>query len=278
MNRNATILENTPKQSNSFKFIKLVQHFKAKQIVCNKNGYSVSVNGYTHPIKYRKVLYQNLNGFETEIQHLPFLLECMESRKEFTSTIRKYLNESLRKLNQYQEDEILKRYYPYRYIGDESQIKYFPKFYCETRYQNIKDYENHKVHYMFKEQYEVLTKAKLKLNFLNKIDKVILNIDEVQEMTPTYQKKSSERFITSLSVAQMSLLFGSLFDNIAGVKMTKKEIAEFIANNFGSVKRKEPSSTQIYKDFYDSEDSTIRVVREIFHVLLSDLGRKQLRD
>ncbi|MCB9335816.1 MAG: hypothetical protein H6586_06685 [Flavobacteriales bacterium] len=204
-----------------------------------------------------------------ELQHLPLNQPKRDGRIDYIVILYKNLHKARIKVDNPKIIETLNRKFSYIFCGDETILKRFPSSYSKERYPTNKDYQNHKVHFMYHYHKKIIDHAIEQIKFLSSntelLNSVIIPPYVSQEQNQIRESEAHpiQRFKTSLSVNQLAYFFDLISDIVISDSISKREVAQLLSQIFETPKTKKPSVQQIYKAFYNVDDSTKEVVKDV---------------
>lgn len=236
--------------------------------------YTIKYNGYIKVESYIRKLSLQFKSFCDELLKLPLVFPDCESRKTFFLNLYKRLLEVKERVKRLYK--LMTRKHPCRNditCSIKALQEYKDKAYNEKLFKNRKEYQNYKVYRMYLLQKEQIKKAlheMQKLAVAEKIDLSEANIECCQNETiQTFNRK----YKTDLSLSQLSHAFNLFFECVCPKQLNKRELANFIALNFETPKTKNPSKNQVYKKFFEVEDSTKEPVKKLVIEMLNKANK-----
>lgn len=268
------------RQSNCVDFVNLLKEVRirghnincdnGKEYVTTYNGFS-KVNGFVTCLKKQMLLCRN------ELQHLPLNQPKRDGRMDYIVILYKNLHKVNIKVEDPKIIETLNRKFSYIYCGDETKLRRFPSKYYKEKHPTIVDYQNHKVHYMYNYHRKVVEHAIEQIKFLSSNTELLNSliippyVSQEQKKIRESEAHPIERFKTSLSVNQLAYFFDLISEHIIDDSLSKRDVAQLLSKIFETPKTKEPSVQQIYKAFYNVDDSTKQVAKDIVLKMLKNI-------
>ena len=236
--------------------------------------YVTTYNGCDKAADFFRDLDKLFKPFKYELQHLSLNYPSKDGRQVFLTGLHQNLLEIKLENEETFKSEIQPNF-KYLYLGDHGVLKQFPDKFCKLLHDSKIDYEHHKVHYMYQVQYRMINKA---------IDLVILNAgNEGKDLSPQEKDISSSdpsmatsinrRAKTPLTLTQLAHFIDVASEAVTDGSMGKSELAEFVSESFETPRSKRPSKRQIYKAFYDVDESTREVVKARVIEMLNRVNR-----
>jgi hypothetical protein len=216
-------------------------------------------------------LHRNILQCQNELQHLPLNQPKRDGRIDYIVILYKNLHEEKFIIESSKIRETLDKKFSYIYCGDESKLKRFPVKFSKEKHPTYVDYQNHKIHFMHNHHkrvvYHTIERIKLMSSNTDILNSLIIKTNPAVSKVRNSNRESEAHQIyrckTSLSVNQLSHLFELIMDFVSSDPVNKKELAKQLSEMFETPKTKNPSHQQIYKAFYNVDDSTKEVVRDI---------------
>ena len=233
--------------------------------------YTVRYNGMIKIDAYGRKLKKLHQCFCNELLNLPLDYPDCLSRKTFFLNLHKELTEAEIKINSIYANIICKRF------GNELEKPISmnrlreprDKSFNEEMFSSREAFQNCKVHYMFKLQSEYLSKAKTAMLKYAKSEKIDF---EQTELEAKPNNKVSMKIKTDLNISQLSYAFNLFLGCISTNDYNKKGVAESISEHFETPRVKKPSAIQVYKKFFESEDSTKEPVKKLVIEMLNKIN------
>lgn len=260
------------KQSNCVDFVNLLNEVRIRghNINCkNGNDYVTTYNGFSKVNCFITHLKKKMQLCQNELQHLPLNQPTRDGRMDYIVILYKNLHKAKLKVENPKIQESLERRFYYVYYGDEPKLKRFPCNYSKEKYPTDKDYQNHKVHFMYNYHKKTIDYAIEQIKFLSN-NKELLNsviippyVSQEQNSIRESEAHPIQRFKTSLTVNQLAYFFDLISDIVISDSISKREVAQLLSQTFETPKTKQPSVQQIYKAFYNVDNSTKETIKDI---------------
>lgn len=266
------------KQSPCVNFVNLLKEVRIRGHNNNCNNgkeYITTYNGFNKATNYISMLNKQMQECRSELQHLPLTQPKRDGRIDYVVILYKNFHRAKQKVENPKILQTLNRKFSYIYCGNEANLKRFPKRYSAEKHPTNKDYQNHKVHFMYAYHKKVINHVIEQIKFLSGNKEllnslIIPNSPFVNHLTFPKGKSETQpipKFKTSLSVNQLACFFDLIAEHIVE-DLSKKEIAIILSQIFETPKSKQPSVHQIYKAFYNVDESTKEIIKNIILKML----------
>lgn len=266
-------MRNEIKQSNCVSFVNLLKQIRIRGH--NKNGksenYVTTYNGFEKVNCFTYQLHKYMQHCQNELQHLPLNQPKRDGRMDYIVILYKNLLEAKKIIEAPKIKETLDKRFSYIYCGNELKLKRFPSKFIKGKHPSNIDYQNHKIHFMYKHHrrvvYHAIEQIKLMSSNTELLNSLIIKTNPCLSNTQNLIRESEAHQIsrckTSLSVNQLARFFDLIMEEISSVIINKKELAQLLSILFETPKTKKPSHQQIYKAFYNVDESTKEVVKDV---------------
>ena len=266
-------MRNEIRQSDCISFVNLLKQIRIRGH--NKNGeneknYITTYNGFEKVSCFMEKLHRSMQHCQNELQHLPLNQPKRDGRMDYIVILYKNLHEAKSKVESSKIKETLDKKFSYIYCGNEEKLKRFPSKFIIGKHPSYIDYQNHKIHFMHHHHKKVVSHAieriKLMTSNTELLNSLIIKtnpaVSDLQNSNRESEAHPIYRCKTSLSVNQLSHLFDLILDVISSEPVNKKDLAKQLSEMFETPKTQNPSHQQIYKAFYDVDNSTREVVKD----------------
>ena len=235
--------------------------------VKNIEHYSTTYNGVNSYHQFKKNLFQQSSELEKELQDLPLNYSGRENRIDFLNVIHRISTEAESYLLEFKNKNVLNSRFPFQVFKN---TRYFPKSFDNKVHECKVNYENHKIHAMFQLHREITHKTVKRIEvYKNDSMPEVRVLSSPQSRNENINKEIVKRFKTKLSVTQLAYLFGLVTEIVVDKKPNKKELAKILSELFETSRAKVPSEQQLYKSFFDVEDTTKEAVRGMLIEMLN---------
>jgi len=258
------------RETNCVKFIEALQKVEANSLEfptsLSKNLYKTSYNDFFKVSDFLRNLDELYKAFQYELQYLPLNCPSDNGRKVFLINLHLILLRTRSAVEEKFQAEVQPKF-EYLYLDKDIVLEKFPDAYCPLIHDSEKGYEHHKIHFMYQSQYRTVNEA---------IDLVVVfanneGIDVSSKLGehPITSPERGPRTKTVLTLAQLAHFMNLVSEAIGDGAIPKSDLAAFISSSFETARSKKPSQRQVYKSFFEVEESTREVVKDLVIKMLN---------